>query len=218
MKQNETANETTMKVIKSKRSRREKTFRMIMLALFIAIMLVMDFTPLGYIYAGVFVITLMTIPVVAGAISLGPLCGMLLGAVFGLTSFLQAFGIGYVIDPSAQLLFSTSPFGTIFTCFVPRMLMGFCVGWIFRLISNTKRIKPLAYPIAAASGAVLNTAFFMTSYIIMFKNTILAETTVAAVLMSVLTLNLVVEICVSLVLGSAVGKGIDMAIKKISRT
>ena len=52
---------------------------MVITALFIAIMMAMNFSPLGYFYAGVFVITLMPIPVVAGAISLGPVCGMILG-------------------------------------------------------------------------------------------------------------------------------------------
>ena len=195
-------------------SRKELTFRMVITALFVAIMLAMNFSPLGYIYAGVFVITLMPIPVVAGAIALGPVCGMILGFVFGLTSFLQCFGIGYVIDPSASLLFQTSPLGTLFTCFVPRILMGFCVSLLFKALMKFNATKKVAYPVAAVSGAVFNTAFFMTSYITMFKNTILAETSVMTVLLSVLTLNTLIEVCVSLVIGGSIAIAIDRVIKR----
>ena len=195
-------------------SRKELTFRMVITALFVAIMLAMNFSPLGYIYAGVFVITLMPIPVVAGAIALGPVCGMILGFVFGLTSFLQCFGIGYVIDPSASLLFQTSPLGTVFTCFVPRILMGFCVSLLFKALMKFNATKKVAYPVAAVSGAVFNTAFFMTSYITMFKNTILAETSVMTVLLSVLTLNTLIEVCVSLVIGGSIAIAIDRVIKR----
>ena len=195
-------------------SRKELTFRMVITALFVAIMLAMNFSPLGYIYAGVFVITLMPIPVVAGAIALGPVCGMILGFVFGLTSFLQCFGIGYVIDPSASLLFQTSPLGTVFTCFVPRILMGFCVSLLFKVLMKFNATKKVAYPVAAVSGAVFNTAFFMISYITMFKNTILAETSVMTVLLSVLTLNTLIEVCVSLVIGGSIAIAIDRVIKR----
>ena len=197
--------------------RKQTTFKMVILALFIAIMLLMNFSPLGYIYAGTFTITLMTIPVVAGAISLGPIFGLILGGLFGLTSFLQCFGIGYVIDPSAAVLFSISPFATAFTCFVPRMLMGLCVGLLFRLLYRFDKIRKLSYPICAVCGAVFNTLFFMTSYIALFKNTILANTTVMAVILSVLTLNLVIEICVSLVLGGSIGAAVHYAIRSTGK-
>lgn len=197
--------------------RKQTTFKMVVLALFIAIMLLMNFSPLGYIYAGAFTITLMTIPVVAGAISLGPVCGMILGGLFGLTSFLQCFGIGYVIDPSAAVLFNTSPVATAFTCFVPRILMGLCVGLLFKLLYRFEKIRNISYPICAVCGAVFNTLFFMTSYIVLFKNTILANMTVMSIILSVLTLNLVVEICVSLVIGGSIGAAVHYAVRSAGK-
>ena len=99
-------------------------FTLTLLALFIAIMLVMNFTPLGYITTGLFSITLMTIPVALGAVCTGVTGGAVLGFVFGLTSFLQAFGIGYMIDPSAATLFTTKPIAYTITCFIPRIVTG----------------------------------------------------------------------------------------------
>ena len=72
----------------------EKTRRLTQLALLVAIMLVLAFTPLGYLKLGpALEITFMTIPVAVGAILLGPASGAFLGGVFGLTSFIQCFGM-----------------------------------------------------------------------------------------------------------------------------
>ena len=71
----------------------EKTRRLVQMSILIAIMLILAFTPLGYLKVGAIDITFMTIPVVVGAILLGPASGAVLGGVFGLTSFIQCFGI-----------------------------------------------------------------------------------------------------------------------------
>ena len=64
---------------------------MVQLAVLIAIMLILAFTPLGYLRIGPLAISLMTIPVVIGAMILGPAGGAVLGLVFGLKSFYQCF-------------------------------------------------------------------------------------------------------------------------------
>jgi uncharacterized membrane protein len=65
-----------------------------LLGLLTAVLLVMSFTPLGYLNIGPLAITLNTIPVAVGAIALGPTGGAILGGIFGITSFLQCLGIG----------------------------------------------------------------------------------------------------------------------------
>ena len=82
--------------------KKAKVFRIALSALFAALLAVMAFTPLGYIPTGAFNITLMFLPVIFGAIAIGPAAGAVLGLLFGLTSFLQAFGIGFIIDPMAS--------------------------------------------------------------------------------------------------------------------
>ena len=71
--------------------KKNKTLEMVQLAVLIAIMLILAFTPLGYLRIGPLAISLMTIPVVIGAMILGPAGGAVLGLVFGLTSFYQCF-------------------------------------------------------------------------------------------------------------------------------
>ena len=99
------------------------------LALLVAILLVLNYTPLGYLQIGPLSASLLTVPVAIGAMTMGPTAGAILGAVFGATSFLQA-----VEGKSAMsaALFNASPAGTFVVCVVARVLMGLCAAWIFR--------------------------------------------------------------------------------------
>ena len=90
------------------------------LGILTAIILVMTFTPLGYIKTMGLEITLLHIPVILGAALTGPAGGMVLGAVFGFTSFFQCFGL----STFGTTLFSINPAGTFIVCVIPRILLG----------------------------------------------------------------------------------------------
>lgn len=72
----------------------------------IAIILLMSFTPLGYLRTAGLEVSLITIPVAIGAMIIGPKAGLLLGTVFGLTSFYQCFGM----SPFGAALLGINPF------------------------------------------------------------------------------------------------------------
>ena len=74
------------------------------LGILIAILLLMAFTPVGYLRIGTMTITFLTVPVVVGAIVCGPGAGTILGTIFGLTSFYQCFGM----DPMGTALMQIS--------------------------------------------------------------------------------------------------------------
>ena len=63
------------------------TSQITLLGLMIAILLLMAYTPLGYLNIGPLAITFNIIPVAISAITMGPVGGAIAGAVFGLTSF-----------------------------------------------------------------------------------------------------------------------------------
>ena len=110
-----------------------------LLGLMTALLLLMSFTPLGYLNIGPLAITFNVIPVAVSALALGPVGGLIAGSVFGLTSFLQAIGGGGV-SMLGSTLFSINPFFSILLCFVPRMLDGFLLGYIFRSVSKLNRV------------------------------------------------------------------------------
>lgn len=87
------------------------------LALMIAIIFVMAFTPLGYLRTPGLSITFLTVPVAVAAMILGPKGGAICGATFGITSLMQCFGT----SAFGAMLLGINPFGTVFTCIVPRI-------------------------------------------------------------------------------------------------
>ena len=82
------------------------------MALLVAIILLMAFTPIGYIKTAGLEITLIVIPVAVGAVTLGPAAGAILGGVFGITSFIQCFGM----SAFGTLLLGVNPVFTFLVC------------------------------------------------------------------------------------------------------
>lgn len=143
-----------------------KTLQMVQLAILTAIMAVMAFTPIGYLKVAALSISFMTVPVIIGAVVLGPAVGAILGAVFGITSFLQSF-LG---DPFAATLLTINPFYLFILCMVPRILMGWLVGVIFKAIYRVDKTKLISFGVAGLSGALLNTVLFMSALVFLFGN------------------------------------------------
>lgn len=143
--------------------------QMVTLAMLSAILLVLSFTPLGYLNIGPLAISLNMIPVGIAAIALGPWGGMFLGGIFGLTSFLQCVGVGGT-SAMGVILFGISPVLAFVQRFVPRVLAGFLTGMVNRGLS-----KVLGHTAADfASGlcaALFNTVLFMLALILLFGNT-----------------------------------------------
>ena len=116
----------------------ERTYSLVLTALFTAIIVIMAYTPLGFIPLGIINATIIHIPVILGALFLGPKKGGFLGFVFGLTSFLKN-----TITPATLSAFVFSPvlaasqFGaagavkSAIICFVPRILVGVIPYFVF---------------------------------------------------------------------------------------
>lgn len=126
------------------------------MALLVAIILIMAFTPLGYIKTAGIEITLIVVPVAVGAVTLGPAAGAILGGVFGLASFLRCFGL----NAFGAMLLSINPF-LAFLLYVPtRILTGWLTGLIYQGIRKTKIPSNVSITIANLCCPLLNTTFF----------------------------------------------------------
>ncbi|MGI5888728.1 MAG: ECF transporter S component [Oscillospiraceae bacterium] len=144
----------------------KKTRTITRLAVLIAIIAIMSFTPLGYIRTAGLEISFLMIPVAIGAVTIGPWGGLVLGCVFGITSFIQCFGM----SAFGTTLFGISPLGTFVVCFVSRALAGLLSGLIYKWLS--KPWKPLPATILGCLAApVFNTVFFMGTLVLFFYNT-----------------------------------------------
>ncbi len=198
-----------------------KLVKFVQLAVLAAIVVVMSFTPLGYLKIGPLSIALVIIPVVTGAIVLGPGAGAFMGLVFGVTSFAQCFGM----DAFGTTLCSINPFFTFIMCIPTRVLAGFLCGLIFKGMSKGLKGKSAeaSYPVAAVSGPIFNTLFFMSCLVLLFGKTEFIQNMMASsgaenllmffVLM--IGVNGLVEIASCLVVASALSKALNVANKKM---
>jgi len=145
------------------------------LALMVAIILLMSFTPLGYIRTPGLAITLLTIPVTVGAIILGPKGGAVCGAAFGLTSFSQSFSSAF-----GTMMLSINPTGAFITTVITRILEGWLCGLIFSALHKNSSTRKLSYYIASLACPVLNTVLFMGSLVLFFYHTDYVQNMAAA--------------------------------------
>ena len=181
---------------------------MVELAVLIAIILIMAFTPIGYIKTLGLEITLIVVPVCVGAVTLGPLAGLILGTVFGISSFIQCFGL----SAFGATLLGINPFLCFIVCVPTRMLMGWLTGVIFKALKKANLANTIATPIACLVGPILNTVFFMSTLCICFYNTDyiqgfvsdLGATNVLLFVVLFVGINGLVEAIASFVVGTAV--------------
>lgn len=126
------------------------------MALLVAIILIMAFTPIGYIRTAGLEITLIVVPVAVGAVTLGPAAGAILGGVFGVTSFIQCFGM----SPFGAALLGINGFLTFLVCVPTRILMGWLTGLIYKGLRKTKLPSGASVTISNLCCPLLNTTFF----------------------------------------------------------
>jgi len=181
----------------------------------IALEIIMAFTPLGYLKIGLLSITFMTIPVIIGATVGGVAVGTVLGLVFGITSFVQCFGMDFF----GTTLFSINPVYTFITCIVTRTIMGLLCGLIFKALSKTNINDTIKYGIAAFSAPFLNTVFFMGCLLAFFWNTeyiqsLASGATVFGFLIAMVGINGITEWVVCTIVGTAIAIPVHRAIKK----
>ena len=192
---------------------------MTQLALLTAITLVLAYTPIGYLPLGPFNVSFLAVPVCIGAVVMGPGVGAFLGLVFGLTSFGNALSGGSAMGVA---LLSVSPAGYFVQSVVGRVLMGLCVGLIFRALSRLTGRSLASYVTAAVCAPLLNTVFYMGLMCLIFYNCEYVQNLVATTgaanpilfVLAVVGVQGLIEILVCGVLGTIISKAVDTALGK----
>ncbi len=145
---------------------------MVSVGLMAAIVIVLANTPLGMIQLPIVKATTVHIPVIIGAILLGPMAGAILGGVFGVCSL-----ISNTMAPTL-LSFAFSPFmsttgipGAIKAIWVSvgcRILIGVAAGWLWIMLKKIKLNQVVALAVTGFVGSMVNTVAVMGSIYILF--------------------------------------------------
>lgn len=147
----------------------KKVRYLVQISVLVAILLFLEFTGVGMIKTPFLEFTIMQVPVIIGAIVLGPTAGGVLGGIFGLLSFWECFGK----SAFGATLLGINGLGTFITCVPTRILMGIFCGLIFKALLRLDRSKHQLLTFGGASllGSLLNTAFFTGTLTLFFYNT-----------------------------------------------
>ena len=192
-------------------SNNSKTYELVLTALFVAIIVVMASTPLGFIPLVVINATTLHIPVIIGSLFLGPKKGGFLGGVFGITSFIKSTLVpspsAFIFSPVAAL--TMLPHNSIgeavlivlkssFIAIVPRIMIGIVPYFVYvgikKAISSEKK---------AVVGTIINVviSFILGFGVFAFFNKMIAEGKVG--------MNVTVAQILGVVLGIAAFAGIE---------
>ncbi len=193
------------------------------LALLTAILLVMNYTPLGYLKTPWGVeITFMVIPVAVGSLILGPMAGAFLGLVFGLTSFAQCFGASAL----GVIMLQENPFGTFVCCVVNRVLVGLIPGLLYGRFKRSSRLRSPGLALCCFLTPALNTLLYIVGNWMIFHDTWLnvSVTTYGYTggdgvsllffMLGLVAVNGLAEAASGLVLGTAVCKALEKTVHR----
>lgn len=202
---------------------RKDTRWMVSVALMAAIVIVLANTPLGMIQLPIIKATTVHIPVIIGAVLLGPSAGAILGAVFGICSL-----ISNTMAPTL-LSFAFSPFmstsgipGALKAIWVSvgcRILIGVAAGWLWILFTRLKVNQIIALPIVGFIGSMVNTITVMGSIYLLFAQQYaeakeVAVTAVWGLVIGTVTASGIPEAIAAAILVLALGKVLISVFKK----
>ena len=199
------------------KTKKPDTRYMATLAMLCGVLLVMGMTGIGFIPLPVIKATTMHIPVIIGAVLLGPGAGATLGAVFGFCS------IWANTTTPGLLSFAFSPFmtteglpGVVKSLWIAlgcRIAFGMIAGWLWILVKKAVNKDYIALPLVAAVSTICHTVLVMGSIYLLLaqqyaeaKN--VAITAVFGLVMGTVTASGIPEAIVAAILVTVIGKAL----------
>lgn len=197
---------------------------MVSVALMAAIIIVLANTPLGMIQLPIIKATTVHIPVIIGAVLLGPAAGAILGCVFGICSL-----VSNTMAPTL-LSFAFSPFmsttglpGVAKALWISigcRIMIGVVAGWLWILLKKFNVNQTIALVVTGFAGSMTNTIFVMGSIYILFAQQYaqakeVAITAVWGLIMGTVTASGIPEAVAAAVLVLALGKVLLKFMKRV---
>lgn len=198
-------------------NKKRDTRYMATLAMLCGVLIVMGMTGIGFIPLPVIKATTMHIPVILGAVLLGPKAGGVLGSVFGLCS------IWANTTTPGLLSFAFSPFMTteglvgavksIWIALGCRILFGLVAGWLWLLMKKILKKEYVALPVTAAVSTICHTLLVMGSiYLLLAQQYAEAKnvgiSTVFGLIMGTITASGIPEAIVAAILVTVIGKAL----------
>ena len=167
----------------------------------------------SYFAIGAVRLSFVLIPIVVGAIALGPLSGAFLGFIFGAVTYIMGI-VG--ADPFTNTLFAAHPFLTAATCFVKAIAAGGLSGLAYKCLKSKNEL--VAVFVASAVAPIVNTGIFILGALTMYDTvSAMSATSNASVVYFLFILcagvNFIIEFALNMFLASSVWR-IIKAVRK----
>lgn len=209
--------ESDSKEEKMNTAKRTKTLTL--LGVLIAIQVVLTLVNIGLIPLPAIKATTLHIPVIVGAVLLGPTEGMILGAAFGIlsviTNTMQPGLTSFVFSPFVTIGENSGNLLSLVVAIVPRVLIGLTAYYSYKLVSRFDKSRIFAYAAAGVVGALTNTIFVMGGIYLLFGSQYAAATNHAFselfnIIIGVVAVNGVPEAITAGIVVPAIAKPLNM--------
>jgi len=192
--------------------------RMVQLAVLLAIVIILQCF-LGSIVVGATSFSVVLVPIVVGAILLGPGAGAFLGLAFGVVVLVRGI-TGQ--DGFTNLLFTAQPLFTTLICLGKGAAAGWAAGIVFQMLA--KKSGFWASIAAAAVAPVANTGLFILGGLTLVSGTLEAnlaafgaDSVLIFLVIGCAGINFLVEFGINMVLSPAIYRIISVLRKKVVR-
>lgn len=146
--------------------------------IFLSIILLCAFTPLGFIHLGIIKATIIHIPIIIASVILGPKIGAFLGLVFGISSIVSntiaPTLLSFAFSPAIPVLgTSKGSLWALFIAIVPRVILGFIPYYIYKAThaaSKNKDNQKRAFFISGLFSTFIHSLLVLGLIAILFKD------------------------------------------------
>ncbi|MBA1392591.1 ECF transporter S component [Bombilactobacillus bombi] len=179
--------------------KKNRAYKLAIRAVLIAIILVQSMTPfLGFIPLGLVNVTIIHLTVIVAAIVLGPGDGALVGLIWGIGTMIRAY-----TAPTSPL--DTMVFTNPIIAVLPRILVGYLAGVVYRQTKNKLQAKTLRMALAAGIGSLTNTLVVLGLMRLLFASAMASAYKVTsgalnAVIMTIVATNGIPELIAAVII------------------
>lgn len=192
--------------------KKDRIIRLTALAILTALVIVLQTVASG-IRIGPIPISLTLVPIVVGAVLLGPAAGAGLGAVFGLITIIA--GISGA-DEFTNILWAASPFGLIVVAMGKAVLCGLAAGLIAKALAKRETLGCI---LAALIAPIVNTGVFAIGMLTIFRPALQdfanGSNAVYYLFIVMVGVNFLVEFSVNAVLSAAIARIVQVGKKQL---
>ena len=179
------------------------------IAVFIAIIVILQMIG-SFIRIGAFSVSLVLVPIVAGAAVYGQNTGALLGGAFGAVVLINTIS---GVDAGANMLWAANPPLTAALCLVKGILAGYAAGVAYLKIAQKEKYAGVLC--AAVVCPVVNTGIFLLAMALFYRETLTLWAGGSDIIYYLFTGlaggNFLLELCVNIILCPAVVRIIKAA-------